>query len=216
MATLADIKEYLPTLWAGVWLTLEVSLGSLVLSTVMGLLLATFRISGIKALDKTAKGIIAITRGLPAMVQVFYIYFVLPDYGLALNAMVASIIGLGIAHAGYQAENFRAGIDAIDHGQAEAADSLGMGWFMKMRRVILPQAVKIMLPAYGNSTVGVLKDSSLASTITVGELSLQGKLLAASTFENTIVYTMVAVLYLGMCLPLMSLNGWLERRMGTK
>jgi polar amino acid transport system permease protein len=197
-------------------LTLEVSFGSLVLSTVLGMVLAIMRISGVPWLNSLAKGIVSITRGLPAMVQVFYIYFVLPDYGIAMTAMTAAIIGLGIAHAGYQAENFRSGIEAIESGQSEAAESLGMNWWLKMRRVILPQAIKIMLPTYGNTLVGVLKDSSLASTITVAELTLQGKLLAASTFQNTIVYTIVALMYLGMCLPLMGFNGWLERRMGRK
>lgn len=125
--------------------------------------------------------------------------------------MHAAILGLGIAYAPYMAEVFRSGIEAIDHGQSEAALSIGMGWGLVMRRVILPQAIKVALPPYGSTMVMVLKDSSLASTITVAELSLQGKLLASSTFENTTIFTLVALLYLAMSLPLTAFNSWLEK-----
>ena len=113
-------------------------------------------------------------RGIPILVLLFYIYFVMPELGVTLSAVQAGILGLGIAYSAYQAENFRAGIEAIDHGQIEAAQSLGMGWGMMMRRVVLPQAVRIVLPPYGNTMVMMLKDSSQASTITVAELTLQG------------------------------------------
>ncbi len=125
------------------------------------------------------------------------------------------VAGLGIAYSAYQSENFRAGIEAIDRGQTEAAQSLGMGWWTTMRRVILPQAVRIVLPPYGNIVVMMLKDSSQASTITVAELALQGKLIAASTFKNLEVFTLVALIYLCMCLPLILLVGRIERRMLT-
>jgi polar amino acid transport system permease protein len=139
---------------------------------------------------------------------------VLPDLGVTLSALQAAIIGLGIAYSAYQAENFRAGIEAIDKGQIEAAQSIGMSWAMTMRRVILPQAVKIVLPPYGNIMVMMLKDSSQASTITVAELALQGKLIASSTFQNSTVFTLVALLYLTMSIPLIMLVSYLERRSG--
>ena len=121
--------------------------------------------------------------------QLFYIYFVMPEFGVTLSALQASIIGLGIAYSAYQAENFRAGIEAIDKGQIEASESLGMGWALMMRRVVLPQAVKIILPPYGNIMIMMLKDSSQASTITVAELTLKGQLIASSTFKYTSVLT---------------------------
>ncbi|MEK6426209.1 MAG: amino acid ABC transporter permease [Burkholderia gladioli] len=212
MEFIHESQRFLPLLLRGVGMTLEVSLGALVLSTLLGVVLAMLRINRHAAVHQPARWLISVTRGLPAMVQVYYVYFVLPDYGIALTAFAAAVIGLGVANAGFQAENFRAGIEAVDQGQAEAADALGMTWRVKMQRVILPQAIKVMLPTYGNSMVSVLKDSSLASTITVAELSLQGKLLAASSFENTTVFTLVALLYLCLCVPLMTLNRWLERR----
>src|SRR6202042_1737289 len=134
--------------------------------------------------------------------------------GITLTALQAAILGLGIAYSAYQAENFRAGIEAIDKGQIEAAQTIGMGWWLTMHRVVLPQAVKIVLPPYGNIMVMMLKDSSQASTITVAELALQGRLIASSTFQNSTVFTLVALLYLTMSIPLIMLVSYLERRFG--
>ena len=213
---LTDSVEFLPILLTGVKLTVLVTAGSLAVSTVLGLVWALMRVSGVRLLAAISRTIINVIRGIPIIVQLFYIYFVLPDFGITLSALQAAIIGLGIAYSAYQAENFRAGIEAIDHGQVEAAQSIGMGWVMMMRRVILPQAVRIVLPPYGNTMIMMLKDSSQASTITVAELALQGKLIASATFQNSTVFTLVALLYLTMSLPLILLVGWLEKRFGRK
>jgi len=204
---------FLPILFQGVLLTVFVTIGAFALSTVLGLVWAFMRVSGIAPLAWVARVIIVVVRGIPGLVILFYIYFVLPDLGIALTGVQAAILGLGIAYSVYQAEIFRSGIEAIDRGQTEAALSIGMNWPLMMRRVVLPQAIKVTLPPYGSTMVMMLKDSSLASTITVAELSLQGKLLASSTFENTIIFTLVALIYLAMSLPLTAFNGWLERRM---
>jgi len=211
---LRDAAQFLPLLLQGLKFTILVTLGSLALSTVLGLVWALMRVSGVAPLVLVAKLVVNTLRGIPILVQLFYIYFVFPEFGLALTALQAAILGLGIAYSAYQAENFRAGIEAIDHGQVEAAQSIGMGWFLMMRRVILPQAIKVVLPPYGNIMIMMLKDSSQASTITVAELTLQGSLLASSTFKNMTVYTLVALLYLSMSLPLIAFVGWLERRFG--
>ncbi|MDE3744346.1 MULTISPECIES: amino acid ABC transporter permease [Methylobacterium] len=202
---LADAQDYLPILLQGVQLTILITLASLVVSTLLGLVWAVMRVSGIAVLSGFSAVMINILRGIPIIVQLFYIYFVMPDFGLSLTAVQAAIIGLGIAYSAYQAENFRAGIEAVDRGQVEAALSIGMGWGMTMRRVILPQAIRIALPPYGNIMIMMLKDSSQASTITVAELALQGKLIASSTFKNTSVYTLVALMYLALSLPLILL-----------
>lgn len=206
----------MPILLLGVKLTVVVTIGSLAVSTSLGLAWALMRVSGIRALAAISRTIINVIRGIPIIVQLFYIYFVLPDFGITLSALQAAIIGLGIAYSAYQAENFRAGIEAIDHGQVEAAQSIGMGWALMMRRVILPQAIRIVLPPYGNTMIMMLKDSSQASTITVAELALQGKLIASATFQNSTVFSLVALLYLAMSMPLIILVGWLERRFGRK
>jgi polar amino acid transport system permease protein len=211
---LADAREFLPILLQGVWLTIVVTCGSLVLSTLLGMVWALMRVGRIRFLQRLSAGIVNGIRGIPILVQLFYIYFVMPELGVTLTALQAAIIGLGIAYSAYQAENFRAGIEAIDKGQIEASESLGMGWVLMMRRVILPQAVKIILPPYGNIMIMMLKDSSQASTITVAELTLQGQLIASSTFKYTSVLSMVAVLYLVMSVPLILFVRWLERRTG--
>ena len=207
---------YLPILLQGVYLTIIVTLGAFVLSTILGLVLAFMRVSGIRSLSVISRVFVVIVRGIPGLVTLFYIYFVFPDLGLSLTAVQAAIIGLGIAYAPYQAEVFRSGMEAIDQGQTEAALSIGMGWGLVMRRVILPQAIRVALPPYGSTMVMLLKDSSLASTITVAELSLQGKLLASSTFDNTTIFTLVALIYRAMSLPLTAFNGWLEKRLRQK
>lgn len=211
---LRDAGTFLPILLQGLKFTVLVTLGSLAISTLLGLVWALMRVSGIAWLAFVAKVIVNTLRGIPILVQLFYIYFVFPEFGVALTALQASVIGLGIAYSAYHSENFRAGIEAIDHGQIEAAQSIGMGWFLMMRRVILPQAIKVILPPYGNIMIMMLKDSSQASTITVAELTLQGQILASSTFKNMTVYTLVALLYLSMSLPLIAFVGWLERRFG--
>ncbi|MBA2398333.1 MAG: amino acid ABC transporter permease [Bradyrhizobium sp.] len=211
-----DAVEFLPILLQGVWLTIVVTIGSLLLSTVLGLLWALMRVSGIRVLSGLSGGLINVIRGIPIIVLLFYLYFVMPDFGVAMSALQASILGLGIAYSAYQAENFRAGIEAIDKGQIEAAQTIGMGWWLTMRRVVLPQAVRIVLPPYGNVMIMMLKDSSQASTITVAELALQGKLIASSTFKNTSVFTMVALMYLTMSIPLILLVRHFENKAKRK
>lgn len=211
-----DAAEFFPILMNGVALTIVVTVGSLLLSTVLGLIWAMMRVSGIKALSMLSASLINVIRGIPIIVLLFYLYFVMPDLGVTLSALQAAILGLGIAYSAYQAENFRAGIEAIDKGQIEAAQSIGMGWWLTMRRVVLPQAVRIVLPPYGNVMIMMLKDSSQASTITVAELALQGKLIASSTFKNTSVFTLVALMYLTMSIPLILLVRHFEKRAGKK
>jgi len=140
---LRDAAEFLPILLQGVWLTILVTVGSLILSTILGLLWALMRVSGVRALSGLSASLINLIRGIPIIVLLFYLYFVMPDFGIAMTALQAAILGLGIAYSAYQAENFRAGIEAIDKGQIEAAQAIGMGWWLTMRRVVLPQAVRI-------------------------------------------------------------------------
>ncbi|RXH28676.1 amino acid ABC transporter permease [Bradyrhizobium nanningense] len=211
-----DAAEFFPILMNGVALTIVVTIGSLLLSTVLGLVWAMMRVSGIKALSMLSASLINVIRGIPIIVLLFYLYFVMPDLGVTLSALQAAILGLGIAYSAYQAENFRAGIEAIDKGQVEAAQSIGMGWWLTMRRVVLPQAVRIVLPPYGNVMIMMLKDSSQASTITVAELALQGKLIASSTFKNSSVFTLVALMYLTMSIPLILLVRHFEKRAGKR
>ena len=211
-----DAVEFLPILMNGVALTIIVTLGSLLLSTLLGMVWALMRVSGIGLLSGFSASLINVIRGIPIIVLLFYLYFVMPEFGLTLSALQAAILGLGIAYSAYQAENFRAGIEAIDKGQIEAAQAIGMSWWLTMRRVVLPQAVRIVLPPYGNVMIMMLKDSSQASTITVAELASQGKLIASSTFKNTSVFTLVALMYLTMSIPLILLVRHFENKAKRK
>jgi len=209
-----DIQEFTPILLQGAWITIQITLAALLLSTFLGLGWALLRTSGVTVFMLSAKVFVNAIRGVPILVILFYVYFVLPDISIQLSAFQAGTIGLGIAYSAYMSEVFRAGIEAVDGGQVEAAQSLGMRKWLIMRRVILPQAFKVSLPPYGNNLIMLLKDSSQTSAITVAELAMQSKLIASSTFKNLSVYSMSAVGYLLLSIPLIILVGHLERKFG--
>lgn len=208
----SQVLEYFPILMQGAWTTIAITLCALAVGTLLGLFWALLRVSGMRVLAECSRYLTNVIRGIPIIVILFYLYFVMPEMGLDLSAFQAGFIGLGLAYSAYMAEVFRSGIEAIDPGQNEAAHSIGMSRAMAMRRVILPQALKIALPPYSNNMIMMLKDSSQTSIITVVELSMQGKLIAAATFNNASVFTVVALMYLCLSMPLMGLAGWLERR----
>ena len=207
-----DAVEFTPLLVKGAGVTVMITIASLILSTFLGLFWALLRTSHIKVLAKISATFVNTIRGIPILVQLFYIYFVLPDLGIQLSAFQAGAIGLGIAYSAYMSEVFRAGIEAIEVGQVEAAQSIGMNRRLIMSRVVLPQAFRIALPPYGNNLIMLLKDSSQTSAITVAELSLESKLIAASSFKNMTVFTLGAIGYLVMSLPLIFLVARLEKR----
>lgn len=211
-----DLIEFAPLLAQGAVITVEVFACGLLVATLLGLVWALMRVSGVPVLAGFSMGLINTIRGIPILVQLFFIYFVLPDVGIQLTAFQAGFIGLGFAYSCYMAEVFRGGIEAVDPGQIEAAKSLGMGQAMTLWRVVLPQAFKVALPPYGNTCIMLMKDTSQASIITVAELSFQSKIIAASTFKNAEVFTMVAVFYLVLCVPLILIVGRLEKRFGRQ
>jgi polar amino acid transport system permease protein len=208
----SDAVIFLPILLEGVWMTIAISISALIIASLLGLFWALLRVSGISWLANSTKIVTNVIRGVPIIVLLFYMYFVMPEMGIQMTAFQAGAFGLGIAYSAYMAEVFRSGIEAIDIGQVEAANSLGMSRILMMKRVILPQAFKIALPPYSNNMVMLLKDSSQTSIITVIELSMQAKLVASSSFKNATVFTLVALMYLCLSLPLMALAGWLERK----
>ncbi|MCU0886733.1 MAG: amino acid ABC transporter permease [Rubritepida sp.] len=213
---LRSSREFLPILLQGMGMTVLVTLCALVLATALGLVWALMRTSGLRWLAWPAMAFTNTIRGIPILVQLFYIYFVLPELGVDLTAFQAGVIGLGVAYSAYMGEVFRSGILAVDPGTIEAAESLGMTRARVLTRVVLPQAVRIVLPPYGNNLIMLLKDSSQASVITVAEMSTQARLIAASTFKNQEVWTLVALLYLCLSVPLILFVAWLERRFGRR
>jgi polar amino acid transport system permease protein len=209
---LADAREFLPFLLHGIGVTIEITLCALAVSIVLGFGWALMVLSRFRVLRGVSHAVVNTIRGIPIIVQLFYMYFVVPEIGIQLDAFSAGVLGLGLAYSVYQAENFRAGFLSVDPSLIETAQSLGMSDSVILRRVTFPLAVRVILPPFGNTAIMLLKDSSIASTITVSELTRAGQLIAVSTFKNMSVYTLVALLYLLMSLPLSILTKRLERR----
>lgn len=205
--------EFLPVLLKGTVITLQITFLSLVISLIAGVFVALARISNIFILKKAAEIYISIIRGTPLLVQLMYVYFVLPELGFQFTPFVSAVIGLSIYESAYLAEIYRGGIQSVAKGQTEAAYAIGMNYGQTMKRVILPQALKNVLPAVGNSAILLLKNSSLTSFIAVNELMHTGELLATSTFRSLEIFTLVAIIYWVLHYPMTLIVRSLERRM---
>lgn len=226
----------------GIIATLRITFFSFLLATLLGLPTGLARISKNAFLRNISTLYIEVARGIPLLVLIIYIayglfplfvglvnsigkwgLFILPVSGFfqSLSAFTIrnvtqegrAIIALGIGYGAFEAEVFRAGIQSISKGQMEAAKSLGMTYFQAMRFIVLPQAIRQVLPPLGNDFIACLKDSSLVSVLAVNELTQMGRLRTAGTFRAMETYNMVAFLYLSMTLLLSSLVRWLENRM---
>lgn len=213
---LADAVLFLPVLIRGLGITLLLTGAALIVSIVLGLVWVLMGYSRFAPLRWISGTIINVIRGIPIIVQLFCIYFVLPEWGIDLPPFAAGVLGLGLAYSVYQAENFRGGLSSVDKDLIEAGTMLGMAWPVLMRRVVLPLGIPAALPSLGNTTIMLLKDSSIASTITIAELTRAGQLLAISTFKNGTVYLLIALLYLAASLPMAAGVRALERRFARK
>lgn len=176
--------------------TIALTAWSFVIAVVIGLVVCFCRISRVPVLSQLATGYIEIIRGTPLLLQLFYIYYALPDVGIRLPAFTAGVAGLSMNFGAYLAELFRAGIQSIDFGQREAARSLGLGSAQAMRYVVLPQALRVIFPALGNYALVLVKESSLVAVLSVRELMRAGELLASSTFQTMKIFTLVGAIYL--------------------
>lgn len=191
-----DVGMFLPPLFDGVLMTIELTAVSFLLAIAIGLVVCFCRISGLPVVSKAAITYIEVIRGTPLLLQLFYIYYALPDVGIRLPAFQAGVAGLSINFGAYLAELFRAGIQSIETGQTQAARSLGMTTPQTMRYVILPQAFRNIFPALANYALVLVKDSSLVAVLSVRELMRAGELLASSTFKTMKIFTLVGIIYL--------------------
>ena len=201
-----DILKFLPD---GIVVTFKVTIASIFLSLIFGLIAGLGRISKNPLINGIASMYVEVIRGIPLLVQLFYIYFALGKF-VQLPAQVCAIIAMSICYGAYMAEIFRAGIDAIPKGQTEAARSLGMTSSQTTKHVILPQAIKTILPPVGNEFIALLKDSSLVSILAVSDLLRRGREFASESFDYFETYTMVALIYLIITLILSKLVGMME------
>ncbi len=206
----------IPILLEGCVVTLQISFFALLLGMIFGIAGALCRISSNRALNSIAFMYVWVIRGTPVMVQLFILYFGLPQLGIKLPSMVAGVLGLAINTGAYVTEIIRAGIQAVDKGQMEAALSVGMSFRQAMVRIIGPQATKICIPPLVNQFIMTLKNSSIASLVTITELFRTGEQIIYTTFRSFEVYTAVAVLYLIMNSVFMVIADRLERKMARQ
>jgi len=211
--SIEDMISFLPALLKGAWLTIVISLLSYGLSLVVGLLFGIMRISRLWPLRFIATPYVQFIRGTPLILQLFFIYYVLPYAGIILTPFVSAIIGLTMNYSAYMAEVFRGGILAIPKGQWEAGLSVGMSRRLLLRRIILPQAMRIVVPAIGNFFVSIFKDSALVSVITMRDLMFSGQILAAATFRHFEIFTEVAVIYFIISYPTAKFVEWIEAKL---
>jgi polar amino acid transport system substrate-binding protein len=209
----APIYSFFPALLRGAAVTIVISVISMALAITLGLVLAIMKIFGRRPLSSLSKGYIELYRGTPLLIQLFILYYGLPNIGISLTPFAAAFFGLGMNYAAYEAEIYRAGINAVPKGQMEAALSLGMSGPLAVRRVILPQAFKIALPAITNDFIALFKDSSLVSVIAMVELTKTYSILAVSTLRFFELGIITALLYFGMSYPLSLLARRLERKL---
>jgi len=202
---------FLGTLLGGLGTTVTVALGALIFALVFGLIVALARVSRWRLLRGLAIAYIEFIRGTPALVQLFVIYFGLPDAGVTPTPLQAAIIGLGVNGAAYLAEIYRAGIEAIHKGQMEAALTLGMTPARAMQYIILPQAVRTMLPPMTTFAITLVKDTALVSVVAAPEIMFYARNLNTELYQSMIVYLIVAIIYLSMTIPMARIAGALER-----
>ncbi|MDQ2937304.1 MAG: ABC transporter permease subunit [Acidobacteriota bacterium] len=196
----------------GVWLTARLAFLSLLLGLPIGLLLSLMRVQSSRLLAAPAALYVEVMRGTPLLVQILFIYFVLPIFGIHLPAFTSGVIALTLNCAAYISEIFRAGILSIDAGQMEAARALGMTYPQAMRRIILPQTFRRVVPPLTNEAIALLKDSSLVSVIGLTELARSGQELASRYAAPLTIWPVVAVFYLLLTFPLTRVAEYLERR----
>jgi polar amino acid transport system permease protein len=207
-----DMIAFLPSLLCGAVITITVSLLAFGLALVFGLITGIARISRVAPLRGMAACYIQFIRGTPLLLQLFFIYYVLPYVGIVLTPFVSGLMGLTLNYAAYMAEVFRSGIQAIPKGQWEAGQSVGMSRRLLMRRIILPQAIRIIIPSLGNFFVSIFKDSALVSIITMRDLMFSGQLLASATYKHFEIFTEVAVIYFLISYPTAKFVEWIEAK----
>ena len=206
------VREIMPTLLEGLKITILATFLGAIVAAVVGLGFALLRRSPVPAVAKTTGFVVEFIRGTPLLVQLYFIFYVLPDIGVRLPALVAGVIGLGLHYGTYTAEVYRAGIENVPRGQWEAAKAANLTNRQTWIHVILPQALPPMIPALANYLVAMFKETPLLSAITVVELMNQAKSVANSSYRYIEPMTLVGVFFLIMSLISVFFLRWLEER----
>jgi len=188
--------ESLPNLLDGLYITLILTFISLITGLILGIGLALGRVYGNKVISAICIGYIEIIRGTPLLVQLFIIYFGLPSVGIILSPIDAALLGLSLNSGAYQAEYLRGSIQSIPSGQMIAARTIGMSRLQSIKNIVLPQALRISIPAWSNELIYLLKYTSIVYIIQVRELTAEGKFIAAETFKFIEIFAIIAIIYL--------------------
>jgi His/Glu/Gln/Arg/opine family amino acid ABC transporter permease subunit len=207
------IKNGLPFLLEGAVITFEISILAILIGTALGFVLSMMRLSHIGFVQKIAFVYIWLFRGLPLLIILFLFYYAAPSLGITLTAFQAGLLGMSLNAAAYKAEIIRAGMLAVQKGQIEAAEAIGMNPFQIMFRIRIPQMIRLIIPPYINNSVVLLKESAQVSVITVPDLMLNAQTQYSSTYLPMETLGVAAVLYLIMTSSLMLVQTWSEKKL---
>ena len=211
----AFLQQTIPFILAGVPITLFLAITSIFFATILAGLGALGRLSRNPYLNGIASFYVSFFRGTPLLLQILFIYLALPQAGIVLPAIPTAIVALSLNYGSYMTEVFRSGIEAVPHGQTEAAQSLGMNSRTTFRRIIAPQAFRIVTPAVGNDFISMIKDSSLASVVGVQEILWRAQTAGRPTFQSMQTLLVAAFIYWVLTILFSLFQNRLERRMAT-
>lgn len=205
--------SFFPLIIQAALVTINISILAMVLAIVFGLFLAIVRIYSPKPISILSIFYIEVVRGTPLLIQLFFIFYALPSIGISLSPFIAAVIGLGLNYAAYEAENYRAGLNAVPKGQFEASMALGLNRRQSLRFVVIPQAIRIVIPPMTNDFISLLKDSSLVSVITLVELTKLYTQLSATYYDYIGTGLIIAAIYLILGLPFVNISKYFEKRL---
>ncbi|MBO0958976.1 amino acid ABC transporter permease [Neobacillus sp. MM2021_6] len=214
-ARLIDIAKtsLQPMLEGAIMNTIPLTLISFIIGIILAVLTALARISHVKAFQIIARVYVSAIRGTPLLVQLFIIFYGLPNIGITLDPFLSAVIGFSLSVGAYASEIIRAAILSIPKGQWEAGYSIGMTYTQALKRIILPQAAKVSIPPLSNTFISLVKDTSLASLVLVTEMFRRAQEIAATNYEFLLVYIEAALLYWIICFFLSIIQGFMEKRL---
>ena len=191
----------LPDLLDGLWVTVQATFFGIILAMVLGLVFALLRRSEVRAISWPAAWVVEFIRSTPLLVQLFMLFYVLPKYGIRMDAFTTGVVALGIHYGSYTSEVYRSGIEGVPRGQWEASTALNLSTVTTWTRVVLPQAIPVVIPALGNYLIAMFKEVPLLATITVLDVLGEGRAACTRSFQCVEPYTMVGVLFLAISIP---------------
>ena len=207
------INAFWDMLKQGIVVTIPLTVISFSIAMVIALVVAVVQVANIKVLKQLARFYVWVIRGTPLLVQLFVVFFGLPSIGIVIDAFPSAIIVFSINTGAYASETIRAAIESVPKGQFEAGYCVGMNYVQIMWRIIMPQALKTAFPPLSNSLIGLIKDTSLAASITVVDMFMVAQRVAAATYETFILYCEVALIYLMFCTVLTKLQTYFEKKL---